>query len=79
MHTISGKRFELGTTYAPSIQDVAIGLSRIPRWAGATVRPWSVLQHSLATATLAASRGAADLLEGRGIAIPGGDAPPGLR
>ena len=53
MHTISGKRFELGTTYAPSIEDVAIGLARIPRWAGATVRPWSVLQHSLAASALA--------------------------
>ena len=49
MHTLSGQRFELGGTFCPSSRDVAIGLSRIPRWAGATIVPWSVLQHSLAT------------------------------
>jgi len=53
MHTLSGRRFDLGSTFAPSIPDVAIGLSRIPRWAGSTVRPWSVLQHSLAARQLA--------------------------
>lgn len=57
MYTISGRRFELGTKYAPSVLDIAIGLSRIPRWAGATVRPWSVLQHSLAAGALAEPEG----------------------
>lgn len=38
----------MGGGYCPSIHDIAVGLSRIPRWAGATVRPWSVLLHSLA-------------------------------
>jgi hypothetical protein len=52
MRTLSGRRFEIGTKYAPTIRDIAIGLSRIPRWAGATVRPWSVLQHSLAVGSL---------------------------
>lgn len=52
MHTLSGRRFEIGTKYAPTVKDIAIGLSRIPRWAGATVRPWSVLQHSLAAGVL---------------------------
>jgi hypothetical protein len=52
MHTLSGRRFEIGTKYAPTIRDIAIGLSRIPRWAGATIRPWSVLQHSLVVGAL---------------------------
>lgn len=54
MHTLSGKRFELGGTYTPSVRDVAVGLSRIPRWAGATIVPWTVLQHSLACQRIAA-------------------------
>lgn len=52
MHTLSGRRFEIGTNFAPTVKDIAIGLARIPRWAGATVRPWSVLQHSLAAGAL---------------------------
>lgn len=55
MHTISGRRFEIGTKYAPTIHDIAVGLSRIPRWAGATIRgsEWSVLHHVLACGRLA--------------------------
>ena len=52
MRTLSGRRFEIGTEYAPTIRDIAVGLSRIPRWAGATIQPWSVLQHSLAAGSL---------------------------
>lgn len=48
MHTLSGKRFDLGGEFTPSVRDVAVGLSRLPRWAGATLVPWSVLQHSVA-------------------------------
>lgn len=48
MHTLSGRRFALGGTFVPTIRDIGVGISRIPRWAGATVRPWSVLQHALA-------------------------------
>lgn len=36
----------------PTLRDVAIGLSRINRWTGATKHPWSVLQHSLVVSEL---------------------------
>lgn len=32
---------------APTLEDIAISLSRIPRFAGHTILPWSVAQHSL--------------------------------
>lgn len=48
MHTLSGRRFDLGGDWNITVRDVAVGLSRIPRWAGATLVPWTVLQHSLA-------------------------------
>ena len=54
MHTLSGRRFDLGDKFTPSVKDIGVGLSRIPRWAGATVRPWSVLQHALASYNVAA-------------------------
>ncbi len=53
MHTLSGRRFEIGGSWSPTIKDVAFGLSRIPRWGGATLVPWTVLQHSLAAHRLA--------------------------
>jgi 5'-deoxynucleotidase YfbR-like HD superfamily hydrolase len=31
----------------PHLQDIAVALSRMPRFSGMTVEPWSVLQHSL--------------------------------
>jgi len=57
MHTLSGKRFELGGSFVPTVRDVAVGLSRIPRWAGATIVPWTVLQHSLACYRITAESG----------------------
>lgn len=46
MYTISGRNIEIGGE-VPTVKDVATGLARIPRWAGATLRRWSVAQHSL--------------------------------
>ena len=37
----------------PTIEDVGIHLSNIPRWAGGAHEPWSVAQHSLAALSLA--------------------------
>ena len=37
---------------APTVTDVAIGLSTIPRFNGRTIVPWTVLQHVLAGVTL---------------------------
>lgn len=48
MHTLTGRRFDVGGNWEITYRDVAVGLSRIPRWAGATLVPWTVLQHSLA-------------------------------
>ena len=55
MHTLSGRRFEIGTKFAPKISDVAVSLARLPRWGGATVKgkDWTVLHHSVAAGALA--------------------------
>jgi len=37
-----------GNDGCPTLQDIAVGLGRMPRWAGATKRTYTVLQHSLA-------------------------------
>lgn len=48
MFTWSGRNIGLEPgSEAPTVKDVAMALSRIPRWAGSTLRPFSVLQHSL--------------------------------
>lgn len=47
MWTRSGKQVTL-TGGAFTVGDIAYNLSAIPRWAGSTVQPWSVAQHSLA-------------------------------
>ena len=36
----------------PSIDEIAHNLSRLPRWCGSTIVPWTVLQHSLAAELL---------------------------
>jgi hypothetical protein len=33
---------------APSLMDIAVSLSRVPRFGGHTLRPWSVAEHTLA-------------------------------
>jgi hypothetical protein len=55
MHTLSGRRFEIGTEFAPTIEDIAVSLARLPRWGGATVKgkDWCVLHHSVAAGILA--------------------------
>ena len=47
------------TTTLPTLQDIAIGLSRINRYGGQTVVPWSVLDHSFLVAHLTNTRRAA--------------------
>ncbi len=60
MHTFRGRNFEIGGDSAPEPEEVALTLARIPRWAGATLVPWSVLQHSIAAFRLAESMGLDD-------------------
>jgi hypothetical protein len=49
MHTYTGNRLKIGKGgFTPTMSDIAFGLSRIRRWGGATLRDWTVLQHSLA-------------------------------
>lgn len=38
----------------PSLDELVMGLARTPRWLGETIRPWSVLQHSLVVFDLTA-------------------------
>lgn len=47
MYTLSGASIELGHIDRATFKDIATGLSRLPRWAGNTRVPFSVLQHSL--------------------------------
>lgn len=66
MHVLSGSRFDLETSYVPTVEDIAQGLIGIPRWAGATIIPWSVLHHSLSVSDLVAGysrRMGTDLVE----------------
>ena len=37
----------------PTLEDIALSLSRLPRFAGHTRRPWSVLQHSFVVERMA--------------------------
>lgn len=59
MHTLSGRRFEIGTEFAPTVADIAVSLARLPRWGGATVKgkDWCVLHHSYAAGLVAQDRG----------------------
>jgi 5'-deoxynucleotidase YfbR-like HD superfamily hydrolase len=54
MMTLSGR---LITKYegTPTLDDIAVGLSRMPRFAGQTLYPWSVADHSLVTMRMAES------------------------
>jgi len=53
MRTLSGQLVMPGaTSAAPSLSDIARGLSQLPRFAGQTRRRWSVLEHSLFVAHL---------------------------
>lgn len=49
MQTANGKRVNLSNdlSFSPNIMDVAFQLSQINRYCGATVRPYSVAEHSL--------------------------------
>ncbi len=40
----------------PPLQDIALSLSRVPRFAGHTVDPWSVAEHSMVVALIARYR-----------------------
>lgn len=53
MHTLSGRRFDIGNGWKPTFKDVAFSLSRMQRWGGVTLVPWTVLQHVLAMHRLA--------------------------
>lgn len=60
MITYSGRRVEIPLPHPGQIciEDVAVHLSRIPRFAGATQQPWCVAAHSLHCASLAEAEGA---------------------
>lgn len=45
--TYTGRIVRPGGTEHPSLVDIAVGLSRQPRFAGQTRRQWSVLDHTL--------------------------------
>src|SRR5689334_18815131 len=45
--TLSGRRVALDTTEHPSLVDIAVALSRMPRFAGHTNRWFSVLDHTM--------------------------------
>lgn len=52
MMTVSGQLITLDAG-APTIEDIALGLSRIPRFAGQTTTPWTVAHHSLVVTEMA--------------------------
>lgn len=60
MITYSGKRIDLPTPQPGQVDiaDVAVQLSRIPRFVGATLEPWNVAAHSMHCAALAEAAGA---------------------
>lgn len=45
--TLSGRRVARDTTEHPSLTDIAVGLSRMPRFAGQTTHWFSVLDHTM--------------------------------
>ena len=45
--TLSGRRVARDTTDHPNLIDIAVGLSRTPRFAGQTTRWFSVLDHTM--------------------------------
>lgn len=50
--TYTGRNVKPGNGVHPSLVDIAVGLSRQPRFAGQTRRWWSVLDHTLFGAAL---------------------------
>lgn len=56
MMTLSGVLLNRENEAAPTLRDMAIGLSRIPRFGGQTLLPWTVGQHLLACAAFARKR-----------------------
>lgn len=50
MMTLSGVLLERDNDAAPTLRDMAVGLSRIPRFGGQTLLLWTVGQHLLACA-----------------------------
>lgn len=54
MMTNSGRLVLPGGDDVPTLDDIALGLSRIPRFAGQTSELYTVAEHSLAAANLAA-------------------------
>ncbi len=52
MMTFDGQIFLPGGTNAPSLEAIALGLARRPRFAGQTSRPFNVLAHSFLVADL---------------------------
>lgn len=52
--TLSGRLVNRDNQVVPTLADMSVGLSRMPRFAGqTTVHPWSVAHHLLAGATYA--------------------------
>ena len=60
MITHSGRRIDLPSPQRGQVHigDVAVQLSRIPRFVGATLEPWNVAAHSLHCSALAEADGA---------------------
>lgn len=64
MMTQSGNQVLPTNDVAPTLDDIALGLSRAPRFAGQSLVPWSVAEHSMVVALLARPLGAAMELHG---------------
>jgi hypothetical protein len=56
MHTLNGHLITVGSSQAPTLRELAQLLARQARWNGATIRPWSVLQHQLLCMEVAQQR-----------------------
>jgi 5'-deoxynucleotidase YfbR-like HD superfamily hydrolase len=56
MMTASGRLVLPGNDTAPSLEDIALGLSRLPRFGGQCRVEWTVLDHSLLVGHLMATR-----------------------
>lgn len=52
MHTFTGRHVFINNEVGPSVEDIAVSLGRIVRFAGATKKWWTVLHHSVLCETL---------------------------
>jgi 5'-deoxynucleotidase YfbR-like HD superfamily hydrolase len=52
MHTYTGRHVFIDNEIGPSVEDIAVALGRITRFAGATEKWWSVLHHSVICETI---------------------------